>query len=220
MIPVNLKFAEQLSYILEHYEIEYDANRIFTRCLKCGTSVEEIEKAEVESRVPASVYLHYAQFFICRKCDKVYWGVQNGNDVCNWKAMKTLQFVLPYCPKDALAHGSTWKLHPFRVITKALKFKVLAFLPNRDLGALSLSAKSYYELTNCDIVWIPRMIGTNGEVDDNARTYAMEPEVGKIGGAADRREAKYGLRPNFLEPCTYKRRYIELKKSMANAMTK
>ena len=64
-------FDEQIKDILKDFKI--DKNKFLSRCLLCNSLVEKIDKKEVEKRVPEKVFENNNEFWICKKCDKVYW---------------------------------------------------------------------------------------------------------------------------------------------------
>ncbi|MEF8848093.1 MAG: Mut7-C RNAse domain-containing protein [Candidatus Thermoplasmatota archaeon] len=46
---------------------------IFSRCTICNTSVEKIEKEQISEDVPDRVFNNNKNFWICPKCEKIYW---------------------------------------------------------------------------------------------------------------------------------------------------
>ncbi len=52
------------------------------RCPICNSDVEPIEKEKVKGRVPERVYNYIDEFWICKKCGKIYW---HGG---HWKSIK------------------------------------------------------------------------------------------------------------------------------------
>lgn len=47
--------------------------RPFTLCLECNGRVTRVAKQRVEDRLPEQVRTVYNEFFVCRRCRKVYW---------------------------------------------------------------------------------------------------------------------------------------------------
>lgn len=45
----------------------------FTRCLECNGSLEPVDKADVDDRLPPHVRASHELFTRCRGCDRVYW---------------------------------------------------------------------------------------------------------------------------------------------------
>jgi uncharacterized protein with PIN domain len=55
-----------------------------TRCALCNSELERVKKSEIEGIVPENVSSKHREFFICRKCSKVYW---RGT---HWKRLRSL----------------------------------------------------------------------------------------------------------------------------------
>ena len=47
--------------------------KILTRCSLCNSVLREIDKKEVEGKVPDKVYKSHEKFWYCDKCRKIYW---------------------------------------------------------------------------------------------------------------------------------------------------
>jgi len=62
---------EQLRLVLKDVEIDEDA--VLSRCLICNTTLGEISKKDVKTRVPEKVFRNKEIFWFCPKCDKIYW---------------------------------------------------------------------------------------------------------------------------------------------------
>lgn len=56
--------------IIERYSIEIEP---FSRCSKCNTPVESVEKEEVNGEVPEKVFQRQDRFWHCPRCDQYYW---------------------------------------------------------------------------------------------------------------------------------------------------
>jgi len=61
---------ELIKIILENYEVDIDP---MTRCSKCNSKVEEIEKDEVEGEVPDGIFERKEKFWRCKGCGQIYW---------------------------------------------------------------------------------------------------------------------------------------------------
>jgi uncharacterized protein with PIN domain len=64
-------FDEQLKTILD--ETKLDKTKILSRCIICNSKVEEIKKENVEGKVPEKVFTNNEKFWLCKKCNKIYW---------------------------------------------------------------------------------------------------------------------------------------------------
>lgn len=56
--------------ILEKYDVDI---KPMSRCSKCNSAVEEVERAEVEGSVPKGVLAWCNDYWRCTGCGKVYW---------------------------------------------------------------------------------------------------------------------------------------------------
>jgi len=163
-------FKAQMEEVVRKLNLKADVGKIFTRCLKCGTEIEEVAKEAVKDRVHPNVYILYQSFFQCTTCDKVYWGIDssathnspaerhegngvesrlNATEVLNYKAMRSLQFMTSYgVYTTAITH-----YHFFRVLPLVIKVKVFRFVEVLDLCRISLACKACYDLVNSDYLW-------------------------------------------------------------------
>ena len=70
---------------------EVDNSKILSRCILCNTSVDKIEKYEVKGKVPKKVFDNNETFWLCPKCNKIYWrGSHYDNMVKKIKDIKNL----------------------------------------------------------------------------------------------------------------------------------
>lgn len=63
---------EQFKEIIKLYDLK-DKTRPFSRCLLCNTLLKPISKDEVFHRLEPLTKKYYTNFYVCPKCDKVYW---------------------------------------------------------------------------------------------------------------------------------------------------
>ena len=68
----SLEPKEQLPEIVARFELEPLAHP-FTRCLRCNTCLEPVEKAQVFDRLKPKTKLYYNVFSHCPNCDQIYW---------------------------------------------------------------------------------------------------------------------------------------------------
>ncbi|QCK16730.1 Mut7-C RNAse domain-containing protein [Mangrovivirga cuniculi] len=45
----------------------------FTRCMTCNSKLIKIQKKEVLHKIDDDIADHFNEFYICKKCDKVFW---------------------------------------------------------------------------------------------------------------------------------------------------
>jgi uncharacterized protein with PIN domain len=62
----------QLSEILHRFDL-YRAAAPFTRCMECNNLIQPAPKESVLERLPQKVRELFQDFFICTRCDKIYW---------------------------------------------------------------------------------------------------------------------------------------------------
>jgi hypothetical protein len=68
-VPLGLSVVEQLAHVLGELDLPLRPSR----CMACNGELEAVELADVAGRVPPKVRECCAEFFRCRRCDKVYW---------------------------------------------------------------------------------------------------------------------------------------------------
>ncbi len=69
----NNGVEEQLKKIFKETNTDIRKENILTRCTVCNALVEEIKKEEAEGKVPPHAYETHDEFWVCRKCDRIYW---------------------------------------------------------------------------------------------------------------------------------------------------
>ena len=62
---------EQLSQVLR--DVAINEHTVLSRCSLCNTILKEIQKREVQERVPARIFEQHDHFWFCPTCDKIYW---------------------------------------------------------------------------------------------------------------------------------------------------
>jgi uncharacterized protein with PIN domain len=63
----------QLQEVLRHFRLPVNKEMLFTRCLICNASLEEVVPEEVKEEVPDYIYHTHQEFSRCPSCRKVYW---------------------------------------------------------------------------------------------------------------------------------------------------
>lgn len=64
---------EQVIELKDHLKPLIDRPKVLNRCIECNVPLEEIDRTDVEHRVPEFVYHHYNKFKECTSCRRVYW---------------------------------------------------------------------------------------------------------------------------------------------------
>lgn len=62
----------QLVEVMNHYFFR-DAERPFTRCLRCNVLTHPVDKAAIQHRLEPKTRLHYDRFHLCPVCDRIFW---------------------------------------------------------------------------------------------------------------------------------------------------
>ncbi|HAH25485.1 MAG TPA: twitching motility protein PilT [Prolixibacteraceae bacterium] len=63
---------EQLKDLVTRLDLSSQADPL-TRCLNCNNKLISIDKTEVVGRLEDRTAKYYSEFFVCRKCDQIYW---------------------------------------------------------------------------------------------------------------------------------------------------
>ncbi len=63
---------QQLEEIVSRLDL-YRAIKPFSRCLRCNRELEPVAKEVIRDRLPPGSALFYWRFWICGKCDTIYW---------------------------------------------------------------------------------------------------------------------------------------------------
>lgn len=67
------RVRDQISEIRDLIRPSIDPVKIMNRCIVCNAELADVDKINVEQKVPEFVYHQYRQFRECPKCGKVYW---------------------------------------------------------------------------------------------------------------------------------------------------
>jgi len=65
--------SEQLDQVKEEFGLEFNREKLFSRCSICNVPIQHIEKSKVKDKVPPFVYENYDEFSYCPLCQRVYW---------------------------------------------------------------------------------------------------------------------------------------------------
>jgi uncharacterized protein with PIN domain len=64
---------DQLRQIIEELEITEKETVPFSRCARCNSPIEIVDKEEALGAVPDHIYNTHHSFSRCRHCDRMYW---------------------------------------------------------------------------------------------------------------------------------------------------
>jgi hypothetical protein len=68
----NDHLPEQILEFIQVYGIDTLENA-FTRCIRCNTLLEEVEKDSLSGQIPHYVWKTQDEFRRCNRCQRVYW---------------------------------------------------------------------------------------------------------------------------------------------------
>lgn len=72
---------ETIAEVANRYKIRLEVDTSISRCPTCGSPIRQVEKAEVQDRVPKGTFKQYSEFWICTSCGKVYWRGSHWNRI-------------------------------------------------------------------------------------------------------------------------------------------
>lgn len=72
---------EKLAEIAKRFKIGLDVDMATSRCPKCNSKVKPTSKDEVSDKVGKNTFVHYNEFWKCRKCGQVYWQGAHWNGI-------------------------------------------------------------------------------------------------------------------------------------------
>jgi uncharacterized protein len=74
------RFREQLQQVVDTLHLD-PLRALFTRCVGCNRTLEEVAKDQVRGRVPEYVWQTQNEFRRCPGCQRVYWGATHRDHV-------------------------------------------------------------------------------------------------------------------------------------------
>ncbi len=69
----NNSHEEQLAYVIAAYNLRRIPDPNFSRCVHCNGKLIKVDKEHVKNRVPEKVYNYHEVFWVCLKCNQVYY---------------------------------------------------------------------------------------------------------------------------------------------------
>lgn len=76
---------QQLIEVLAHFQLGNAARNgegFLTRCLQCNSLILPLKPHQVADRVPGHLLLEFDTFYLCPRCEQVYW---NGSHVARMR---------------------------------------------------------------------------------------------------------------------------------------
>ncbi len=77
LIPIiyikSEKLDDQLDQTIRETKIKINNNILLSRCAKCNTILQKIDKNHIQQIVPLRVFQQHERFFCCPSCKRIYW---------------------------------------------------------------------------------------------------------------------------------------------------
>jgi uncharacterized protein with PIN domain len=64
---------EQLKQVIDTLGIMYTDTHPFSRCIRCNTRIQPVDKGSVRGNVPDFIWQTRDNFQICGRCQRIYW---------------------------------------------------------------------------------------------------------------------------------------------------
>ncbi|MGD9083178.1 MAG: Mut7-C RNAse domain-containing protein [Desulfobacterales bacterium] len=64
---------EQLREVIDMLGIIYTDTRPFSRCIRCNTRIQPVDKDSVRGNMPDFIWQTHDMFRICGRCRRIYW---------------------------------------------------------------------------------------------------------------------------------------------------
>ncbi len=68
-LPPTLSIPEQLGLVFREFGLTVRGSR----CMTCGGELRQVSKEELRDRIPPRTYRWLDTFFVCSRCDKLFW---------------------------------------------------------------------------------------------------------------------------------------------------
>jgi uncharacterized protein with PIN domain len=86
------KVEKQTEEVVKRFDLQKSIKE-FTRCLECNSELSKIEKEKIIHRLPPKVSASQNEFFICHKCQKLFWkGTHHQKMLSLVQKIKTMNF--------------------------------------------------------------------------------------------------------------------------------
>jgi uncharacterized protein len=68
-LPPTISMTEQLRLVVREFRLAVRNSR----CMRCGGELRRVNKKELRERIPPRTYLWLDEFFVCQRCDQLFW---------------------------------------------------------------------------------------------------------------------------------------------------
>jgi uncharacterized protein with PIN domain len=86
-LPPTLSIPEQLALVFREFGLVVRG----PRCMSCGGELRRAPKEALRDRIPPKTYRWLDDFFVCRRCDKLFW---HGT---HWQRIRAQLSLLRHC---------------------------------------------------------------------------------------------------------------------------
>lgn len=73
VLITSTELKDQIKKVIEAMDIRIEEKDMLSRCTLCNVPVIKISKEEVVKKVPPYAHKTHDNFWICPKCNRVYW---------------------------------------------------------------------------------------------------------------------------------------------------
>ncbi len=73
ILITETNIERQLSQIMVKLNLTLDLDLLETRCPICNSKLEQVSKNKIKDLIPEKVLHAHEEFWICPKCNKIYW---------------------------------------------------------------------------------------------------------------------------------------------------
>jgi len=67
------RWPEQIQEVMQHFDLGYSRERMFTRCLEDNALTLTVAKETIEAKVFPYTYVHHDVYRLCPACRRIYW---------------------------------------------------------------------------------------------------------------------------------------------------
>ena len=78
----NTDVVKQLLQIKTELKLKYSCFPLNARCSLCNSLLEKKSKNEIIHLIPEGTAKYYTDFWLCPRCQQVYWFGSHWNDIC------------------------------------------------------------------------------------------------------------------------------------------
>jgi len=80
ILITTFTIEDQLGEMLKN-GLRIDEKEMFTRCTLCNSVLQEIDKNNVQGKIPQKSFENNEKFWYCKNCDKYYWKGKHWVDI-------------------------------------------------------------------------------------------------------------------------------------------